>query len=630
MAIVQISRITNRKGLEVDLPQPLAGAELGWAIDERRLWIGNGELSEGAPVVGNTEILTEFSDILSFTTAYTYKGEAAGYVVQTGPTPGSPISQSLQSRLDSYAIVTDFGAVGDGATDCTAAINRALYQLYCVDNNPAIRRSLFFPAGVYLITAPILVPPYATLYGEGANGSIISLVVQNWTSSVSYQQGVLVLYNETYYRSLVPVPVNVGINNTTYWAEDVEPICVVQTVDSLQQTGINIGTNGAVAPQNISIDNMEFSTTLEIDGLLIEDASNCSFTNLGFQGPLTEQIISDYATTPTVNAGDFIIGQDYKIVTLGDTDWNEAAGTTGITYNIDDVFTAVTVGSGTGTADFVPTQISAIAWASSPAYVCKNIKIDNCQYSGFWYGSGTDQQIKGVTITNSSFDTLYQGVYLGGAAPVDGGATGVRVLHNTFDNIYHQGVVFENVSLNATGYNVFYDVGNDFNGVDYPVTAVIEFYTDNNVSVGDMFERTDTIVESQGIPRVNINNTVSIASTNGSKLELGTYNRFSGLQTTLTDNSSDTLFTVDALQTRAFNFDYTVVRGTTTRTGVFTVVASTDGTGGTLVYNDSGFQNSSTGVTFTATETGSVVSVVYTTTSTGDDATLYYSVTQLA
>ena len=64
MAIVQISRITNRKGLLEDLPQPLAGAELGWAIDERRLFIGNGELADGAPVVGNTEILTEFSNIL--------------------------------------------------------------------------------------------------------------------------------------------------------------------------------------------------------------------------------------------------------------------------------------------------------------------------------------------------------------------------------------------------------------------------------------------------------------------------------------------------------------------------------------------------------------------------------------
>jgi hypothetical protein len=60
VAIVQVSRITNRKGLAENLPQ-LAGAELGWAIDERRLFIGNGTLEEGAPTIGNTEILTEYS-----------------------------------------------------------------------------------------------------------------------------------------------------------------------------------------------------------------------------------------------------------------------------------------------------------------------------------------------------------------------------------------------------------------------------------------------------------------------------------------------------------------------------------------------------------------------------------------
>ena len=129
MAIVQISRITQRKGVAEDLPQPLAGAEFGWATDERRLFIGNGTIEDGAPVVGNTEVLTEFSDILSFSTAYTYSGAAAGYTVQTGPSSSSPESQSLQSRLDSYAVVSDFGAMGDGITDDTAAINRALYQL---------------------------------------------------------------------------------------------------------------------------------------------------------------------------------------------------------------------------------------------------------------------------------------------------------------------------------------------------------------------------------------------------------------------------------------------------------------------------------------------------------------------
>lgn len=65
MAIVQISRITNRKGLIENLPQ-LAGAELGWAVDSRRLFIGNGTLDEGAPSIGNTEIITEYStDILN-------------------------------------------------------------------------------------------------------------------------------------------------------------------------------------------------------------------------------------------------------------------------------------------------------------------------------------------------------------------------------------------------------------------------------------------------------------------------------------------------------------------------------------------------------------------------------------
>ena len=122
MAILQISRITQRKGLAQDLPEPLAGAELGWAIDDRRLYIGNGTVEDGAPTVGNTEVLTEFSDLLSYTTGYTYAGDAAGYTVQTGPTTGSPITQSLQNRLDSLAIVTDFGATGDGVTDDTNAI----------------------------------------------------------------------------------------------------------------------------------------------------------------------------------------------------------------------------------------------------------------------------------------------------------------------------------------------------------------------------------------------------------------------------------------------------------------------------------------------------------------------------
>jgi hypothetical protein len=57
MAVVQISKIQLRRGLQENLPQ-LASAEMGWSVDERRLFIGNGTLEEGAPSTGVTEVLT--------------------------------------------------------------------------------------------------------------------------------------------------------------------------------------------------------------------------------------------------------------------------------------------------------------------------------------------------------------------------------------------------------------------------------------------------------------------------------------------------------------------------------------------------------------------------------------------
>ena len=63
MAVIQISKIQVRRGLQENLPQ-LSSGEMGWSVDERRLYIGNGTLVEGAPTVGVTEILTEYSNVI--------------------------------------------------------------------------------------------------------------------------------------------------------------------------------------------------------------------------------------------------------------------------------------------------------------------------------------------------------------------------------------------------------------------------------------------------------------------------------------------------------------------------------------------------------------------------------------
>lgn len=60
MSITQKSRIQIRTGLQQNLPVLKAG-EMGFAVDTQRLFIGNGNISDGAPFPGNTEILTTMS-----------------------------------------------------------------------------------------------------------------------------------------------------------------------------------------------------------------------------------------------------------------------------------------------------------------------------------------------------------------------------------------------------------------------------------------------------------------------------------------------------------------------------------------------------------------------------------------
>ena len=243
MPIVSISRIQNRYGTSENVPQ-LSAAELGWVIDTRQLYIGNGPTSEGAPEIGNTEILTEYSDILNLSQSYTYKGEAAGYTVQTGASVSSPVARSMQAKFDDMASIRDFGAVGDGETDDTAAINRALYQLFCRDDNTEIRRSLFFPAGVYKVTDEIKIPTYAKLYGEGQDCTIIRQT-------------------------------------------DGDPTCVARTADSLQQIGANVGNNGAVLPKFIDVIDITFENTTANHVFIANSSTQMRFHRVGFTGSIS-------------------------------------------------------------------------------------------------------------------------------------------------------------------------------------------------------------------------------------------------------------------------------------------------------------------------------------------------------
>ena len=235
MPIVQISRIQHRRGKRTDLPQ-LAAGELGYVIDEQRLFIGNGTVADGAPSVGNTEIITGGSSAFTTALSHTYKG----YLGDSTPITTTQ-QRTVGDRLDEYASVKDFGAKGDDSTADITAIQNAIDEIYkdTDKDDTRSRRVLFFPAGTYRINAALKIPPYAHLVGEGPDKTIIR---------------------------------NSGNN------------AVMVTQDDDGNVGANIGNSSATTPRQIQVSNMTLRNTVAYGGISLDRVSSGYFNNVKFQG----------------------------------------------------------------------------------------------------------------------------------------------------------------------------------------------------------------------------------------------------------------------------------------------------------------------------------------------------------
>jgi hypothetical protein len=250
MPVVQISRIQHRRGKATDLPQ-LAAGELGWVIDEQKLYIGNGTVADGAPAVGNTEVMTAGSSAFTTALSYIYKGYlGTSTPITTGD--GTDVSRTLQQRLDDYVSIKAFGAEGDDSTDDTDAIQRAMNELYSDtdQDDSRSRRILFFPAGVYRVNASLTIPPYAHIVGEGPDKSVI------------------------YKSSGAGAPVMV-------------------TEDDDGQTFGSIGDASATTPTQIQISNITIRNAGAYGAISIDNATKCFFNNVKFRGSYTAGGVDD-------------------------------------------------------------------------------------------------------------------------------------------------------------------------------------------------------------------------------------------------------------------------------------------------------------------------------------------------
>lgn len=247
MAITQITQTKSRRGRQQDLPR-LASGQFGWCIDTRRLYIGNGLHEEGAPELGNTEILSEFSSLQTMQGigAYTFSGLVPGVntAVQTTPSAANPIIRSMTEKLDDFANLRDFGGVGDASTNSVGIINHAIRELYnsaVASPHPAYR-TLRLPAGTFTLTGDVVrLLPFVKLLGEGKN---VTFIVQS----------------------------------------DATQECVAKLFDADQNPNTALGSNGAHMPGNIELENLTLINTTAGDVLVIDTANDVLCKRVRFEG----------------------------------------------------------------------------------------------------------------------------------------------------------------------------------------------------------------------------------------------------------------------------------------------------------------------------------------------------------
>jgi hypothetical protein len=488
MAITTISRIQHRRGLFRDFKGlNLASGEIAWALDKRRLFIGNGEIAEGATQEGNTEVFTEFSphlDLMRYQYLWREKDPLTGSLVPR-VNAGWQALRRLQERLDERVSVKAFGVRGDGnenplaVDEETLNLRRAMYEMFLrepfslYDGSVGPWRALYVPAGIYVINRPLPFLRKTILIGDGSGRTIIKMGVPA-VAGQDYVAGTATFQRENASQTFADYPDDVGLFDRFEFPP----------VPNAQWAGGDILQLGFPV-EDILVTGITFMNTTQGDVVRVANAQNVSFIDCDFVG-----YEYDCSQTPVIGATSTLSRAVYV--------------------------------SGPSGSDV------------DHAMKTKKITFSDCRFSKRGYGLYAKDDVVQVTVMNSMFTDLFDGVNVGEdlgdvGSPVANpssveylwGPRGVHVETSHFDMIRRYGfAVFTPGTNNGSLSNHYERTGIALTNVctipggavtpcDFEYEAIF-FYSDpapnregatDNFAIGDSFGRQD--IHYDVIPCVN-------------------------------------------------------------------------------------------------------------------------------
>lgn len=244
------------------------------------------------------------------------------------------MARMLSDRLRESVSVTDFGALGDGVNDDTAAIQRAVdyvesrADLTSGSNSPANGpQNLFFPAGHYRITDRILITRSMSVYGDGhSEFSSGTRIIQNAAGKDNFRvepiaQGCSISFTDMTLRAAGGGNTGGNLINIRVGPGRCNSVRIVGcTFGTPQNLAINVqGGDDYVISRCLfdvsALHNMAFGTSASTGDLVTNlRVTHCDFFDIALSGILLYNVEGFIITNNTVYSStgmtSFIEGRD--------------------------------------------------------------------------------------------------------------------------------------------------------------------------------------------------------------------------------------------------------------------------------------------------------------------------------